>query len=146
MPAVVQEGDGTHKRKIFKCASNSKRLNQTSIYLSQICRGNIDINPMHYFTNPLHPSMKDIAAVTDYVIGYQMKGAETMAVERQNMCNLIMKATDETGTTYGLYTLSRSWFNSSSISRCSSWKEAQCLLAGLPLVICSENIESIPIL
>ena len=144
-PTIDVEGQGLFQRKIYKSVRTSSRLNQTSLYMTQLWRGNVDVKPLLYFSNPMHPDMEDIVAVTDYVIGYQMKGAETLAVERKNMLNLIMKATDDSGTKEGLYTIARRWLNRSSVTRCISRQEAQCLLVGLPLVKCSEHIESIPI-
>ena len=75
---------------------------------------------MIYFSDPRYPSMEDIAAVTDYVVGYQMKGAETLAVERKNMQDLIMKAVDDYGSQEGLFTIAHKWLNRTSISRCIS--------------------------
>ena len=89
--------------------------------------------------------MEDIAAVTDYLVGYQMKGAETLAVEHKNMQDLIMKAVDDDGSQEGLFTIACKWLNRTSISRCISRQEAQHLLAGLPLVKSSEHIETIPL-
>ena len=141
--SVASVGHGFTSRKEFRCKRNTRRLNQTSLYLAQIWRGNVDIKPLLYNSNPLYPDYEDIVGVTDYVIGYQMKGQETLKVERKNLISFIMNSDDQTGNKDGLYTLARKWMNRASVSRIISRQEANCLLASLNLTLCTEHMENI---
>ena len=140
---ITDVGHGFTFRKEFRCKRNTRRLNQTSLYLAQIWRGNVDIKPLLYKSNPLYPDYEDIVEVTDYVIGYEMKGGETLKVKRRNLTSFIMNSEDPTGTKEGLYSLAQKWMNRASVSRIISRQEANCLLASLHLTSCTEHMENI---
>ena len=54
-PMISIEGNGLHRKKTFLCKRNTKRMNQVSLFLSQIWRGNVDIKPLLYFSHPIVP-------------------------------------------------------------------------------------------
>ena len=140
-PTIISEGHSLHKKKMFLCKRNTKRMNQTSLFLAQIWRGNTDIKPLLYFSDPKVPDVEDIVSVVDYIVGYTMKGAETSAIEQKNIRNFITNYVDDTNDTSGLCTLARKWLNSASTSRTISKQEGSFLLSGLPLTLCSEHLE-----
>jgi len=56
---------------------NHNKLLQTSLYCLQAWHANCDISVLLYESNPKYPNAKEIATVTDYVIGYACKGNAT---------------------------------------------------------------------
>jgi hypothetical protein len=56
---------------------------QTSLYLTQVWRGNVDVKPLLYQSDRLNPDPEDIVTCSDYVVGYQMKGAQTLVIEKK---------------------------------------------------------------
>ena len=118
-------------------------MNQVSLFLAQVWRGNVDIKPLLYFSDPRTPSMDDIVCVVDYMISYMTKGAETSAIERKNIKNFIMNYIDNSNDYKGLRSLARKWLNRASTSRTISRQETAFLLSGLPLIFSSETIEFI---
>jgi hypothetical protein len=114
---------------------------QASLYLTQVWRGNVDVKPLLYHSDPSNPDPEDIVTCSDYLAGYQMKGAQTLAIERKNMKDLVMNMEDMYGNKAGIFSAARKLLNRASVDRSISKQEAMCLLAQLPLVLCSEKIE-----
>jgi hypothetical protein len=56
---------------------------QTSLFLTQVWRGNADIKPLLYFSDPRIPDVSDILGVVDYIISYVIKACETLAIEKK---------------------------------------------------------------
>jgi len=73
------EKDKRGFNKITLKRKNNKLL-QSSLYCLQAWRANCDIRFLLYNSNPKHPNAKDIATVTDYIIGYACKGNETLDI------------------------------------------------------------------
>ena len=80
-PTITKEGHGFTQHLVFHGPRNTKRMVQTSLFLSQVWRGNVDVKPLIYQSDPKNPNAEDIVSCTDYLVGYQMKGAQTLAVE-----------------------------------------------------------------
>jgi len=80
-----------HKRsqKLYM-PRNHNRVNQTSINLLQSWRGNCDIQLLVYNCDPKHPSVSEIARVTDYIVAYSCKGNTTIREERDHNKKLIL--------------------------------------------------------
>jgi hypothetical protein len=53
---------------------------QTSLFLRHVWRRNMDIKPLLYQSDPSNPDPEDIVICRDYLVGYQMKGAQTLAI------------------------------------------------------------------
>jgi hypothetical protein len=53
---------------------------QTSMFLTQVWGGNVDIKPLLYQSDPSNPDPEDIITCSDYLVGYQMKGGQTIAI------------------------------------------------------------------
>jgi len=64
---------------------NNNRLLQTSLYCLQAWRANCDISVLMYESDPKHPNAKEIANVTDYVIGFACKGNATLNIEKKQV-------------------------------------------------------------
>jgi hypothetical protein len=43
--------------------------------------GNVDVKPLLYQSDPSDPDPEDIVACSEYMVGYQIKGAKTLAIE-----------------------------------------------------------------
>jgi hypothetical protein len=70
---------------------------QTSLYLTQVWSGNVDVKPLLYQSDPSNPDPADIVTCSDYLVGYQMKGAQTLVIEKKNIKDLVMNMEDMYG-------------------------------------------------
>jgi hypothetical protein len=57
----------------------------------------MDIKPFLYQSDPLNPDPEDIVTCSDYLMGYQMKGAQILLIEKKNMKDLVMNMEDMYG-------------------------------------------------
>ena len=80
---VVVDGHGLNKKKMFLCQRNTRHMIQTSLFLTQVWRGNADIKPLLYYSDPRIPDVSDILGVVDYIISYVIKACETLAIEKK---------------------------------------------------------------
>jgi hypothetical protein len=103
----------------------------------------VDVKPLLYQSDPSNPDPDDIVTCSDYLVGCQMKGAQTLAIEKKNMKDLVMNMEDMYGNKEGVFSAARKLLNRASVDRTISKQEAMCLLAQLPLVLCSEKIEPV---
>ncbi len=69
----------------------NNRLLQTSLYCLQAWRANCDISVLLYESNPKHRNAKEIAKVTDYVIGYACKGNATLNIEKKQVKDFALR-------------------------------------------------------
>ena len=69
---------------------NHVRLNQSSADLLQSWRGNCDVQILVYDCDPRHPSLSEVARVTDYVVAYACKGNTSVKEEREQNKHLIL--------------------------------------------------------
>jgi hypothetical protein len=49
----------------------------------QVWRVNVDVKPLLYQSDPSNPDPEDIVTCSDYLVGFQMKGAQTLAIEKK---------------------------------------------------------------
>jgi hypothetical protein len=54
---------------------------QTSLFITQVWRRNMDVKPLLYQYDPSNLDPEDIVTCSDYLVGYQMKGAQTLAID-----------------------------------------------------------------
>jgi hypothetical protein len=116
---------------------------QILLFLTQVWRGNVDVKPLLYQSYPSNSDPEDIVTCSDYLVGYQMKGAQTLVIEKKNMKYLVMNMEDMYVNKEGVFSASRKLLNRASVDRTISKQEAICLLAHLPLILCSERIEPV---
>jgi hypothetical protein len=90
---------------------------QTSLFLTQVWRGNVDVNPLLYQSDSSNPDPEDIVTCSDYLVGYQMKGAKTMAIEEKNMKDPVMNVADMYGKKEGVFSAARKLLNRASVDR-----------------------------
>jgi hypothetical protein len=74
---------------------------QTSMFLTQVWRGNVDVKPLLYQSDPRNPNPEDIITCSDYLVGYQIKEPQTISIERNNMKDLVMIMEDKNGDITG---------------------------------------------
>jgi hypothetical protein len=43
----------------------------------------VDVKPLLYQSDPSNPDPEDIVTCSDYLVGYQMKGVQTLAIEKK---------------------------------------------------------------
>jgi hypothetical protein len=96
-----------------------------------------------YQSDPSNPDPEDIVTCSDYLMGYQMKGAQTLAIEKKNMKDMVMNMEDIYGNKEGVFSAARKLINGASVDRTISKQESMCLMAQLPLILCSERIEPV---
>jgi hypothetical protein len=82
-PSITPEGHGFTKHLVFRSPRNTRRMVQTSLFLTQVWRGNVDVKPFLYQSDPSNPDPEDIVTCSDYLVGYKMKGAQTLAIEKK---------------------------------------------------------------
>ena len=61
----------------------SRRFNQSSQVMIHSWRGNCDIKLLLFDTDPIHPDIREIANVSDYIVSYTCKGHQTLSQERE---------------------------------------------------------------
>lgn len=83
--------DKRTKAKKLYMPRNHGRLNQTSLDMLRAWRGNCDVQILIYDSDPDHPDPREIAKVTDYVVGYSTKGNKTLKEEKLQNVHLIKK-------------------------------------------------------
>jgi hypothetical protein len=140
---ITLDGYGFKKHKVFKSPRNTRRMVQTSMFLTQVWRGNMDVKPLLYQSDPRNPDAEDIITCSDYLVGYQMKGPHTIEIERKNMKDLVMRMEDKNGDITGFFNAARKLLNRASVERTISKQEAMFLVGQLPLVLCSENLKPV---
>jgi hypothetical protein len=89
-PTITQEDHGFTQHLVFRSKINTKCTVKTYPFLSQVWRGNVDVKPLLYQSDQNNPNTEDIMSCTDYIIGYQMKGTQTLPLEQKNMKDLVM--------------------------------------------------------
>jgi hypothetical protein len=139
-PTITLDGHGFTKHKVFKSPMNTRILVQTSMFLTQVWRGNVDVKPFLYQSDPSNPDPEDIITCSEYLMGYQMKGYQTIAIERNKMKDVVMRMEDKNGDITGFFYAARKLLNRASVERTISKQEAMCLVGQLPLVLCSETL------
>lgn len=136
------ENDFKGVKRLF-LKRNHPTFVQTSLYCLQSWRANCDVSLLIYDSDPKHPDATEIAKVTDYVVGYACKGNETLAIERKQIKDFMLGCEMETGDENDVIRVVQKCLNKTVASRTTSKQEAVCLLGKLPLLICSESIETI---
>jgi hypothetical protein len=142
-PTITLDGRGFTKHNVFKSPRNTRRMVQTSMFLTQVWRGNVDVKPLLYQSDPSNPDPEVIITCSDYLVGYQMKGAQTIAIDRKNMNDLVMRMEDNNGDITGFFYAARNLLNRASVELTISKQEAMCLVGQLPLVLCSETLKPV---
>jgi hypothetical protein len=122
-----------------------KRLNviQTSLTLAHGWRANCDIKFLLYEGDPECPDPTEIVRVTDYIVAYASKGAETMEVEKEQIRSIILSAEEHTGCVKDVVTVARKILNRYVGQKLISKQECMVQLLGLKLFDCSEIIDTI---
>ena len=85
-PVIISDSCGFKKMELPR---NTITHLQTSLYLLQSWRANVDIQLLLYEHDPDLADAHDIAKATDYIFGYISKGYEKQIVEKQSMLDLI---------------------------------------------------------
>ena len=142
--SITRDPRGHKKFNLPRPSSKHKNtLIQSSIYLSQSWRANCDFQLLYYESGNEHPSPDDIARVTDYIVAYACKGIESMQQEKEQIKSLILSAKCSERDQTDVKRLACQIFNRSIGQKLISKQECMVQLAGLPLYICSENIEDV---
>ena len=111
----------------------------------QSWRANCDIQLLIYNGDPTNPDLNEIARVTDYVVAYSCKGNITWKEEIEQTKQLVKSAEEFSGDKSDIARVAKKVMNKTASKRIISRQECMLLLADLPLVQCSETIESVPI-
>jgi hypothetical protein len=80
--SITAKGNGFTKHLVFWSPRNRRRMVQTSFFLTQVWRGNVVVKPLLYQSDPSNDP-EDIVTCSDYLVGYQMKGDQTLAIEKK---------------------------------------------------------------
>jgi hypothetical protein len=98
----------------------------TSMFLTQVWRVNVDVKLFLYQSDPSNPDPEDIITCSDYLVGYQMKGDQTIANERKNMKDLVMRMEDNNGDITGFFYAARKLLNRASVERTIYQNRRRC--------------------
>ena len=66
-------------------------MNQTSLDMLQSWRANCDVQIILYESDPCMPDASKIARVTDYLVAYACKGNATIALEKKQIRQIILR-------------------------------------------------------
>jgi hypothetical protein len=72
-PSITPEGHGFTTHLVFRSPRNTRRMFHTSLFITQVWRGNLDVKPLMYKSDPSNPDPEDIVTCSDYLVGYHMK-------------------------------------------------------------------------
>jgi hypothetical protein len=136
-PSITPEGHGFTNHLVFRSPMNTRRMFQTSLFLTQVWRGDVDVKPWMYQSDPSNPDPGGIVTCSDYLMAYQMKRAHTLAIEKKNMKDLVMNMENVYVNKEGVFSSTRKLINRASVDRTISIQESMCSLAQLPLILCS---------
>ena len=135
-----------HRRcQKLQMARNHPRVTQTSHHMIQSWRANCDVQILCYNSDPKSPDLSEIARITDYIVSYSCKGNTTWKEESEQIKKLIKASEDLSGDKNDVKRLAKQVMNKAASKRLISKQEAMVLLTELPLVTCTESIESISI-
>ena len=87
-PAIVRDHRGFFK---LEMARNHLRMVQAPLSILRGWRGNCDFRILLYSSADGRPDAEEISTVTDYVIGYQCKGNETLKTERELLGEFVLE-------------------------------------------------------
>ena len=124
---------------------NHPRIVQTSIFLLQGWRANVDIQLLLYEGDMQSTSTSEISQISDYIISYICKGTETSVQEKYRMRDVILNSTDCTGDINDVKRVSRHLLNEVTKHRVISKQETMCYIGRLSLFDCSELIENVSV-
>jgi hypothetical protein len=71
--------------------TKSRKVNQTCLPILQSWRGNIDVQLIHYRSDPRHPNVTEIQGVIRYIVSYVTKKGYRQKEERKMMEDLILR-------------------------------------------------------
>jgi hypothetical protein len=77
---------------LFLKRTKSRKVNQTSLPVLQAWRGNIDIQLIHYKSDPRHPNYKEIQGVIHYIVSYVTKKGYRFREEQKMMEDIILRS------------------------------------------------------
>jgi hypothetical protein len=99
----------------------------TSMFLAQVWRENVDVKPLLYQSDPSNLDPEYIITCSDYLVGYQIKGSQTIAIERNNMkYDVVMRMEDKNGDITGFFNSARKLLNRASVERTIYQNRRQC--------------------
>ena len=135
-----------HKRSLkLYMPRNHARINQTSSHMLQSWRANCDVQLLIYSGDPACPDLNEISRVTDYVVAYSCKGNITWKEEKEQTKQLVKAAEEFSGDKSDIARVAKKVMNRAASKRIISRQECMLLLSDLPLVQCTETIESVSI-
>ena len=70
---------------------NHPKMVQSSMDIVRSWRANCDVQILLYKSDPMRPDPAEIAKITDYIVAYACKGNATMATERKQIREIIMR-------------------------------------------------------
>ena len=77
--------------KKLRMPRNHSKAHQVSEDMLKSWRANCDVQILIYESDPEHPDLEELTAVTNYVVGYACKGGKTVQEEKDQTHNFIEK-------------------------------------------------------
>lgn len=132
-PEIVKDPRGYCRLELPR---NHPRIVQTSIFLLQGWRANVDIQLLLYDTTFDKTTASDVSKISDYIISYICKGTETSVQEKIRLKDLVLNSTECTGDINDVKRVSRHIMNEATKNRIISKQESMCHIGRLPLFLC----------
>jgi hypothetical protein len=82
-----------------------------------VWRENMDVKPLMYQSNPSNPDPEYVVTCSDYLIGCQMKEAQTLVIERKSMKDMVMNMEDMYSNKEGVFSAINKLLNRASVDR-----------------------------
>jgi hypothetical protein len=86
---IIRDKRGYNKLELSR--TNSNRFHQTSFNVLQSWRANCDVKILLYETDPKFPDLREISAVSDYIVAYTCKGHVTAFEEKRYIHSTIQE-------------------------------------------------------
>ena len=134
-PIITRDDRGFQK---IELESNTTTILQSSLYLVRSWCANVDIQLLMYENSPENVDAKDIAKVTDYIVGYISKGYERQIVEKGVMMDIIQNEEELSCDEKDVQRMARKILNQTIKIRIIAKQEAMCHLGGLNF-FCVQN-------
>jgi hypothetical protein len=84
------------------------------------------VNPLLYQSYPLDIDPEDIVTCSDYLVWYQMKGAQTLAIEEKNTKDLVINMKDMYVNKEGVFSAAMKLLNRASVDRNPNRRPCVC--------------------
>ena len=122
---------------------NHKRLLQSSDRLLRSNRANGDVSLILMRKSQMYPKADELRQICGYIVDYATKCTENESDTRKKLKELIMTEEENYSDSHDMKRVATKCMNQLHKDKVIGKQEADCLMGGLDLFLCSETIETI---